>query len=76
LPEHTRGAALFADIAGLTPLIEAYDPRAPAVLEATYERRRLQATKILDAALQRSFLENVPYHREIVAAWAEKRIVE
>jgi adenylate cyclase len=45
------------------------DPRALAVLESAYERLQQQAAKILDPALQRSFLENVSHHREIVAAW-------
>jgi hypothetical protein len=27
---------------------------------------------IEDEALRHSFLENVPYHREIVAAWEQK----
>jgi hypothetical protein len=36
---------------------------------AFYQRLQQQAAKILDAALQRSFLENVPHHRELVAAW-------
>jgi class 3 adenylate cyclase/tetratricopeptide (TPR) repeat protein len=47
------------------------DPRAPYVLESAYERLQNQAVRILDEAMRRSFLENVPYHREIVAAWTE-----
>ena len=41
------------------------------MLEAAYSRLQEQATKITDEAMRRSFLHNVPYHREIVAAWAE-----
>ncbi len=47
------------------------DSRATAVLESAHERLQQQAARIFDPALQRSFLENVPHHREIVAAWAE-----
>jgi hypothetical protein len=46
------------------------DPRAATILEAAYKLLQERATKIVDAAMRHSFLENVPYHREIVAAWA------
>ena len=45
------------------------DPRAEAVLEAGYRLLQERARKIEDGDLRRSFLENVPHHREIVAAW-------
>ena len=45
------------------------DPRADAVLERTHTRLQQQSAKITDDAMRRSFLANVPYHREIMAAW-------
>jgi hypothetical protein len=48
------------------------DPRAPGVLAAAHQRVQERAAKISDVRLQRSFLENVPYHRAIVAAWAAR----
>ena len=45
------------------------DPHAPAILESAYQRLQDRATKIPNVTLQRSFLENVPHHREIGAAW-------
>ena len=45
------------------------DPRADAVLERTHTRLQQQSAKITDDAMWRSFLANVPYHREIMAAW-------
>jgi len=47
------------------------DPRATGVLESAHQRLQARAAKIPDVRLRHSFLENVPYHREIVAAWAE-----
>ena len=47
------------------------DPRAATMLETAYTMLRERAARISDEANRRSYLENVPYHREIVAAWAE-----
>jgi len=46
------------------------DSRAEGILESAYQRLQDRAARITDARLRRSFLENVPHHREIVAAWA------
>jgi tetratricopeptide (TPR) repeat protein len=46
----------------------ATDPRASAVLERASRELEVQARTIADEALRRSFLEHVPWHREIVAA--------
>jgi hypothetical protein len=46
------------------------DPRADGILSTAYTLLHEQAGKITDETMRRSFLENVPYHREIVAAWA------
>jgi tetratricopeptide (TPR) repeat protein len=50
------------------------DPRAAEVLQAAYLLLQERADTIEDEALRRSYLENVPYHREIVAAWEEKHL--
>jgi predicted ATPase len=42
------------------------DPRASAVLRAAHTLLGEQAAKVGDEALRRSFLENIPAHREIV----------
>ena len=56
-----EGAAMAARPVG--------DPRAPIILESAYQRLQERAAKIQDAQLRCSFLENVPHHRDIVAAW-------
>ncbi|HJZ49889.1 MAG TPA: tetratricopeptide repeat protein, partial [Roseiflexaceae bacterium] len=52
------------------------DPRARAMLESAYQRLQEQAAKLLDEPTRRMFLENRPYHREILAAWVEERRTE
>jgi hypothetical protein len=47
-----------------------HDPRASEWLARAYRTLMGQAASISDAALCRCFLENIPVHREIVAAWA------
>jgi hypothetical protein len=49
------------------------DPRAVAILELAHTTLREQAATIPDQVMRRSFLEQVPYHREIVAEWAADR---
>lgn len=48
------------------------DPRADDVLATAYRLLQERAARLADAAGRRSFLEQVPYHREIAAAWAGK----
>lgn len=43
------------------------DARAPAILSQAHRLLREQAARIENNAMRRSFLENVPAHREIVA---------
>jgi tetratricopeptide (TPR) repeat protein len=62
---------LRVDLTCYQVLRAANDPRAASVLEAAYAKLQEQAAKITDEAMRRSFLENVPYHHAIVAAWAE-----
>lgn len=47
------------------------DPRAEELLHAAYCLLQERAAKIEDEDWRRSYLENVPYHREIIAAWQE-----
>jgi hypothetical protein len=46
------------------------DPRAEAWLERAHDALQAQAGTIADPGLRQGFLQNFPYHREIVAAWA------
>jgi tetratricopeptide (TPR) repeat protein len=45
------------------------DPRAAEWLARAHDALQVQAATISDAALRQSFLDNIPTHREIVAAW-------
>ncbi len=45
------------------------DSRAVRVLQIAHAVLQEQAARIPDESTRRSFLENVPWHREIVAAW-------
>ncbi len=55
-------------------LARACDPRAVEVLAAAHADLISQAERISDAALRRSFLNQVPHHREIVAASVRAQI--
>jgi len=48
------------------------DPRAEEMLEAAYRLLQERAGTIKDEGLCRCYLENVPYHREIVALWKKQ----
>ncbi|MBN2007200.1 MAG: tetratricopeptide repeat protein [Anaerolineae bacterium] len=50
------------------------DPRAPEVLRTAYTLIREQAARIADTSLRRSYLENVPHHREIIAEWEHRAV--
>ena len=45
------------------------DPRAADVLAAAHAELQAQAVRITDPQARRGFLQHVPHHREIVAAW-------
>jgi len=51
-------------------LTSAGDQRASGWLARAHEAVQDQAAAIDDAALRQGFLRNIPFHREIVAAWA------
>ena len=50
-------------------LERAGDPRAPAVLEAMHADLQARAAGIGDTLSRQRFLDDVPHHRAIVAAW-------
>ncbi|MCP4536396.1 MAG: tetratricopeptide repeat protein [Chloroflexi bacterium] len=47
------------------------DPRAQSILDVAHQALQEQADAITDEEMRRSFLENVPYHREIVREFAK-----
>ncbi|MBT9490906.1 MAG: AAA family ATPase [Paucibacter sp.] len=51
-------------------LAAAGDPRAGAVLGAAYRDLSARAARISDPLRRRTYLEQVPFHRDLVAAWA------
>jgi tetratricopeptide (TPR) repeat protein len=48
----------------------ARDVRAPAILDAAHALLHERAARIPDETTRRSFLEQVPYHRQLTAIWA------
>ena len=50
-------------------LIAHDDKRAAPILQAAREELQRRAANISDQELHRSLLENVPWHREALAAW-------
>ena len=54
-------------------LARAGDPRAAGVLSTPHTELQVRAAAITDATLRHSFLNEIPEHREIVAAWATSR---
>ena len=53
-------------------LARAGDPRAADWLARAHTALMAQAEAIPDAALRQGLLQNIPHHREIVAAWAQR----
>jgi predicted ATPase/class 3 adenylate cyclase len=53
-------------------LARAGDPRADEWLVRAHGALMAQAEALSDAALRQGFLQNIPWHREIVAAWAKR----
>jgi tetratricopeptide (TPR) repeat protein len=56
-------------------LANANDSRAAEWLARAQEALQAQAATIPDSALRQGFLQNIPHHREIVAAWARRNEV-
>lgn len=55
-------------------LARAGDSRAVALLESVHAELQTAAAALADAAVRQSFLNNIPEHRAIVAAWAAQRV--
>ena len=53
-------------------LARAHDPRAAEWLARAHNALQAHAAKLLEPALRYGFLNNIPHHREIVAAWAKR----
>ncbi len=49
-------------------------PRAQSILNVAHRMLQEQAAEITDQSLRRSFLENVPYHREIVREFSRNEL--
>ena len=54
-------------------LARAGDPRAAGSLATSHSELQARAATITDATLRESFLNEIPEHREIVAAWSERK---
>jgi len=50
------------------------DVRATEILASAYRELQARASTIADAALRESFINNIPEHREIVAAWSLQQV--
>ncbi len=80
--EQLIGPACSGDIAADSPtsrivelscyqvLAQAGDPRAAVWLARAHEALQAEAAALPDAGWRQSFLQNIPQHRAIVAAWA------
>ena len=53
-------------------LAQAHDPRAAEWLARAHDALQAHAVRLSEAALRHGFLNNIPHHREIVAAWARR----
>jgi hypothetical protein len=53
-------------------LARAHDPRAAEWLARAHNALQAHAANLLEPALRYGFLNNIPHHREIVAAWAKR----
>ena len=51
-------------------LAQAHDPRAGEWLARAHDALQAQAERLPTPALRHGFLNNIPHHREIMAAWA------
>ncbi len=47
------------------------NPRAAQILAVAYQQVRSRADKIVDQAARQHFLEDIPYHRQIIDAWEQ-----
>ncbi len=69
-PELMRYCFIFWSYLSCFQVLQAYsDPRAGIVLDRAYQRLQERASQITGDRFRHSYLENVPWHREIVALW-------
>ena len=66
-PLETQYDAVNAALACYQVLNAAQDPRAVTILQRAAAWVEGQSLKISDESLRRSFLENVPHHRQLLA---------
>ena len=52
-------------------LLANHVPGADQILDTAYHLLLEQSSRISDELMRRAFLENVPYHQEIQAAWQQ-----
>jgi tetratricopeptide (TPR) repeat protein len=52
----------------------AQDPRAFSILENSYQLLQERAQKINNEGMRCKFLENIPYHAEIIKVWQEHQV--
>ena len=60
----------------LRVLVATDDPRANAWGARVHDALQAQAGAIADPVVRQGFLQNIPWHREIVAAWAGRNAVK
>lgn len=58
-------------LTGYQVLAADHHPRAAEMLQIAFDRLRQRVARIPDPATRRSLMENVPWHREIIKAWAQ-----
>lgn len=79
LEHHTLGGAEEPFLVYLTCyriLLAHHDGRARKILDTAYNLLQERAARITPEALQRSFLERVSAHREIVKAWERQNVTQ
>jgi tetratricopeptide (TPR) repeat protein len=54
-------------------LMAVNNPRAVSILETAHQLLQRRADQISDQTLRRTFLENIPYHLEILTAWEQQQ---
>ena len=69
---HKDNVEIDAINAAVRVLQASGDPRAGEVLANAHTMLQERAARIDDEELRRSYLENVPYHREIMEEWANR----
>ena len=71
-----RGAARLIELTCYVALARTADPRAADWLAQAHTALMAQAAAITDAKLRHGFLQNIPFHRGIVMAWAKREVAD